>query len=46
MLQMILSGKLDPQKLLGQTVDLERAAIALSDPGELQVPGVTVIDRF
>lgn len=46
MLQMILSGKLDPQKLLGQTVDLERAAIALSDPGELQVAGVTVIDRF
>jgi len=46
MLQMILSGKLDPQKLLGQTVDLERAAIALSDPGELQVAGVTVINRF
>lgn len=46
MLQMILSGKLDPQKLLGQTVDLERAAIALSDPGELHVAGVTVINRF
>jgi alcohol dehydrogenase len=46
MLQMILSGKLDPQELLGQTVDLEHAAIALSDPGELQVAGVTVIDRF
>jgi alcohol dehydrogenase len=46
MLQMILSGKLDPQKLLGQTVDLERAANALSDPGELQVAGVTVIDQF
>ena len=46
MLQMILNGKLDPQKLLGQTVDLERAAMALCDPGELQVAGVTVIDRF
>jgi alcohol dehydrogenase len=46
MLQMILDGKLDPQKLLGQTVDLEQAASALSDPAELHVAGVTVIDRF
>lgn len=29
-----------------RTVDLECAAIALRDPGELQVAGVTVIDRF
>ena len=46
MLQMILEGKLQPQDLLGQTVDLERAAASLSDPGALQVGGVTVIDRF
>ena len=29
-----------------RTVDLQCAAIALRDPGELQVAGVTVIDRF
>ena len=46
MLQMILEGKLDPKNLVGQTVDLECAAIALRDPGKLQVAGVTVIDRF
>jgi len=46
MLQMIQEGKLKPQDLVGQTVDLERAAAALSDPAALQVAGVTVIDRF
>jgi alcohol dehydrogenase len=46
MLKMISSGQLQPQQLLGQTVDLERAAYALGDPDELQVAGVTVIDRF
>jgi alcohol dehydrogenase len=46
MLQMILEGKLKPQDLVGQTVDLEQAAAALSDPAALQVGGVTVIDRF
>ena len=46
MLKMITSGQLEPQKLLGQTIDLQRAANALGDPDELQVAGVTVIDRF
>jgi len=46
MLQMILEGKLKPQELVGQTVDLVQAAAALSDPAALQVGGVTVIDRF
>jgi len=46
MLQMISEGKLRPQQLIGQTVDLQRAAQALGNPGELQVAGVTVIDRF
>ena len=46
MLQMITEQKLRPQKLVSQTVDLERAASSLSDPTELQVAGVTVINRF
>jgi alcohol dehydrogenase len=46
MLQMILDGKLNPRALVGQTVDLERAAGALGDSAGLQVAGVTVIDRF
>lgn len=46
MLQMIADDKLQPQKLVSQTVDLERAALALGNPAELQVAGITVIDRF
>jgi alcohol dehydrogenase len=46
MLAMIGGGKLKPQDLVGQTVDLERAAAALGDPARLQVAGVTVIDSF
>ena len=46
MLQMILDEKLQPQKLVSQTVDLERAASALGSPPETQVAGVTVINRF
>ena len=46
MLQMIESGKLQPAKLVRQTVSLERAAETLGKPADLQVPGVTVINRF
>jgi alcohol dehydrogenase len=46
MLQMISAGKLRPQQLIGQTIDLQRAAQALGNPDELQVAGVTVINRF
>jgi alcohol dehydrogenase len=46
MLQMIVDDRLSPQKMVCQTVDLERAARALGNPAELQVAGVTVIDRF
>ena len=46
MLQMITDKKLQPQKLVSQTVDLEHAASALGNPAELQVAGVTVINRF
>ena len=46
MLQMITDEKLQPQKLVSQTVNLECAASALGNPAELQVAGVTVINRF
>jgi len=46
MLQMISDDKLRPQQLIGQTIDLQRAAQALGKPGDLQVAGITVIDRF
>jgi alcohol dehydrogenase len=46
MLQMIAAGKLQPEKLLGQTVSLERAAACLGSPADLQVAGVTVINLF
>ena len=46
MLEMISDGRLRPDKLVGQTVDLETAAAALGDPDALRVAGVTVINRF
>jgi alcohol dehydrogenase len=46
MLQMILSGELQPGRLVGQRVSLEQAAAALGDPGKIQTAGVSVIDQF
>ncbi|MDX1404654.1 MAG: zinc-dependent alcohol dehydrogenase family protein [Woeseiaceae bacterium] len=46
MLQMMSDGKLQPGKLVRQTVDLERAAASLGNPAALHVAGVTVIDTF
>jgi len=46
MLTMIQEGRLQPDKLIRQTVDLETAAAALGNPDALHVAGVTVIDRF
>jgi alcohol dehydrogenase len=46
MLRMIESKKLQPGKLVRQTVSLLRAAESLGNPTDLQVPGVTVINRF
>ncbi|TDJ35750.1 MAG: alcohol dehydrogenase [Gammaproteobacteria bacterium] len=46
MLQMIVDDKLRPQKLVSRTVDLECAANELGNLADLQVAGVTVIDRF
>jgi len=46
MLRLIETGKLQPQKLVRQTVSLERAAETLGKPADLQVAGVTVINDF
>jgi alcohol dehydrogenase len=46
MLQMIQDGKLRPDTLIRQSIDLERAASALSDPEGLRVAGVTIIEKF
>ena len=46
MLDMIRTGRLEPDALIRQTVDIGVAAAALSDPDSLHVAGVTVIDSF
>jgi alcohol dehydrogenase len=46
MLDMIRSGKLKPESLIRQKVDLETAAAALGDPDSQHVAGVTIIDSF
>ena len=46
MLEMITSGALQPDLLVGQTVSLARAAQTLGSPADLQIAGVTVIDSF
>ena len=46
MLEMIVSGKLQPQKLIGRTISLDDAPAALLSLGDFAQKGVTVIDRF
>lgn len=46
MLQLITSGKIDPNSMLGRTVTLSEAATALMQMNEHADLGVTVIDRF
>ncbi|MCJ7550888.1 MAG: zinc-binding dehydrogenase, partial [Anaerolineae bacterium] len=46
MLDMIMSGKLRPQKLIGGTVSLEESLTALTSMTDFALTGVTVIDRF
>ena len=46
MLGLIISGKMDPSLLVGQTTSLEDAARALEEPDSIQVPGISVIDEF
>lgn len=46
MLEMILSGKLDPKKLISKTVTLEASIGELMAMGQFAQIGVSVIDRF
>jgi alcohol dehydrogenase len=44
--EMILSGKVNPAKLIGKTISLDEAVKALAEMDNFQGTGVTVIDRF
>jgi alcohol dehydrogenase len=46
MLAMITSGRLQPERLIGETVSLEAGIIALTTMGEFAITGVTVINQF
>jgi alcohol dehydrogenase len=46
MLEMITGGRLQPEKLIGQTVTLEQAAALLVDMDSFSGTGIAVIDRF
>jgi len=46
MLAMMLSGKLEPQKLLGRTINLEQSIEALTTMDQPSIPGVTIITKF
>ncbi len=46
LLEMIHTGKLKPQKLIGKTISLEESPKELSDMNSFAGTGVTVIDEF
>lgn len=46
MLELIASGALQPQLLIGKTVSLEEAPKELEEMGNFGAVGITVIDRF
>ena len=46
LLEMINSGKLNPQKLIGKTICLEESPKELSDMNNFHNTGVTVINKF
>ena len=46
MIEMILSGKLEPKKLIGKKVNLEEGAKILTKMNEYPSTGVIVIDQF
>jgi alcohol dehydrogenase len=46
MLEMIVAGKLQPQKLIGKTISLEESLEELVNMDSFNSTGVTVIDRF
>ena len=46
MLSLILSGKVQPEKLIGKTIALEKAGEELASMGQFAQHGVTVINQF
>ncbi len=46
MLDMIVSGQLNPALLIGRTIGLQDAALGMGSEEHLRGPGVTIIDRF
>jgi alcohol dehydrogenase len=46
LLNMVSTGKLNPQAIIGQTISLEQAPQALDQMGRFGTTGITVIDRF
>ncbi len=46
MLEMIVSGKLSPERLIGRTINLEESIDALTSMNEFNTTGVTVITEF
>ena len=46
LLEMINSGKLHPQKLIGKTISLDESAEELSNMNNFTGTGVTVINKF
>ncbi|CAH0341340.1 zinc-dependent alcohol dehydrogenase family protein [Rhizobium sp. CECT 9324] len=46
MLEMIQSGKLAPQKLIGRRISLDDAARALTEMDSFKDSGISIIDRF
>jgi len=46
MIGLILTGQLDPQRLIGKTVPLEEAPNELPGMSDFGAVGITVIDRF
>lgn len=46
LLAMIAAGKLQPERLIGKTISLADAAIALTQMDSFSGTGITVIDRF
>jgi alcohol dehydrogenase len=46
LLDMVVSGRLAPQRLIGNRVDLAAASRELAAMGRFETEGITVIDRF
>ncbi|MDG1278301.1 MAG: zinc-dependent alcohol dehydrogenase family protein [Algoriphagus sp.] len=46
MVQMITAGKMNPKLLIGNSITLEAAAIALTEMNEFRGQGLTIIDQF